>query len=264
MVKIPSTSRRPFCSSGISSGQVCCTGAVVSRTVRLRSNAVSAGKGYGLRLCTPTTETVPPARTVASESSSEVSLPTASITESAPMPPVASITACTAGAGIAMAPSAAARSRRAATGSTAKTFAAPRNNALRSAQSPTAPRPITTAVPPTGMSARLAAAQPVARLSVSSSACSVLMFSGIFSSWKSAAGTASSSACAPPSTPEPKICGPDAHRMGSLVAHPAHAPQPATDEMSTRSPTFTVCTSGPASTTVPIASCPSDTGSKIG
>ncbi len=65
--------------------------------------------------------------------------------------------------------------------------------ALRNAHMPTAPRPITATDPPSGMSARLAAAQPVARLSVSSRACSVLIPSGIFSSWKSAAGTASSS-----------------------------------------------------------------------
>ena len=44
--------------------------------------------------------------------------------------------------------------------------------------------------------------------------------------------------------------------MGLPVAQPAQAPQPVTDETSTRSPTLTVCTSGPTSATVPTASWP--------
>ena len=119
---------------------------------------------------------------------------------------------------------------------------------------------MTTTVPPGGMSARCAPAQPVARLSVSSSASSVSIPSGILSSWKSAVGTASSSDWAPPSTPAPKICGPCTQQTGSWVAQPAQCPQPATEDTSTRSPTVTLRTSGPASTTVPIASWPRATG----
>ncbi|COZ56128.1 Uncharacterised protein [Mycobacterium tuberculosis] len=78
--------------------------------------------------------------------------------------------------------------------------------------------------------------------------------SGILSTWKSAAGTASRSACAPPSTPAPKIIGPEKHMTGSWVSHPGQTPQPATEDTMTRSPTPTVRTCGPASTMVPTAS----------
>ena len=232
--------------------------------VRLRIRQASAGSGYGCRSCTPTMDTVPPVRTASSASLIEVSVPTASMTASTPRPPVASRMDCAPGGATGTAPAACARSRRVCTGSTAYTVAAPRVSALRSAHMPTAPRPTIATDPPNGISARFAAAQPVARLSVSSSACSVLIPSGNASSWKSAAGTASSSDCAPPSTPEPKICGPCTQRIGSRVAQPAHRPQPATEDTSTRSPTLKPTTWEPVSTIVPIASCPRATGSKRG
>ncbi len=71
-------------------------------------------------------DTVPPARTASMASLMEASMPTASMTESTPSPPVASRIACAEGGANVIAPEAAARSRLASTGSTAKTFAAPR------------------------------------------------------------------------------------------------------------------------------------------
>lgn len=104
VVKMPSTLSRPDCNSGISSGQVRCTGAVVIRRVMLRIKQPSALSGNGFKSCTPTTETVPPGRTALSASVSEASVATASITASAPRPPVAARIASTAGALIGAAP----------------------------------------------------------------------------------------------------------------------------------------------------------------
>ena len=112
------------------------------------------------------------------------------MTEWAPRPSVASITAATVGASTGTAPDSAARALRPATGSTASTRPAPRAMAERTAQSPTAPRPSTTTVPPGGVSARLAPIQPVFRLSVSNRPASSPTPSGMASIWKSAKGTA--------------------------------------------------------------------------
>lgn len=78
---------------GISCGQVCWTGAVVIRSVTLRNSAGKAGNGNGCRSCTPTTDTVPPARTAVRASDIVTSEPTASITASTPRPPLSSIAA---------------------------------------------------------------------------------------------------------------------------------------------------------------------------
>ncbi len=109
-----------------------------------------------LRL-TPTTETVPPGAALETASTMVASAPTASITLSAPRPPVASNTWSAPGAtraSIGSAPRRSARARRSGTTSTARRRAGPKSEAHWSAMIPTGPRPTTTTVAPGRMSAR--------------------------------------------------------------------------------------------------------------
>ena len=223
--------------------------------------AITIGNGWARFVETPTTDTVPPGFTAMMASLMVWSWPTASITASAPRPPVASriwaIAPPSAGS-IVSAPMRSACSRRWATGSTASTRAGEYSSADRRAQIPTGPRPMTATVEPGAMSARRAPMKPVGRMSVSRTACSSPMDSGITRTDVSAAGTATSSAWPPasskdvPNTFEPAF----RQRMGQPARHSPHAPHPTTPLTSTRSPSATVRTSAPTSTTVPMNSWP--------
>ena len=158
-VKVPARSRRPDWTSGTSAGQVPGTGAKTVRTVRLFKKTSPIGKGSSMDRFTPTIETVPPVATHERASSTVASAPTASITDSAPRPPVASSTWADPGAmraSIGSAPSASARASRSGTMSTARIRAGPNKAAHCSAMTPTGPSPTTTTVAPGRMEARRA------------------------------------------------------------------------------------------------------------
>ena len=106
---------------------------------------------------TPTTEMVPPGAAQDTASTMVASAPTASITLSAPRPPVASSTWSDPGAtraSMGSAPRRSARASRSGTTSTARMRAGPKSDAHCSAMIPTGPRPTTTTVAPGWMSAR--------------------------------------------------------------------------------------------------------------
>ena len=89
---------RPDCRSGTRAGQVPGIGANTARTVRLFKRTMAIGKGRSMLRFTPTTETVPPGAAEDTASTMVASDPTASITLSAPRPPVASSTCAAPGA----------------------------------------------------------------------------------------------------------------------------------------------------------------------
>ena len=189
----------------------------------------------------------------------DASAPTASMTDWAPRPPVASSTWADPGAiraSMGSAPSRSARARRSGTMSTARMRAGPKREAHWSAMMPTGPSPITTTVAPGVMAARCAPRKPVGRMSVRSTASSSATPSGMGSAKRSANGTAMASAWPPGrsgTVPNAAVLS-FRQTLGWPARQGRHTPQPMTPETSTRSPRSRLCTSGPASATVPMAS----------
>ena len=93
---------------------------------------------------------------------------------------------------------------------------------------------------------------------MSSTACSSVMPSGIFTTDASAAGTATASAWPPCSSSEvPNTLVPALrHTTTSPARRAAQRPHPTTPETRTRSPASTVVTSAPTASTVPTNSWP--------
>ena len=156
---MPPRARRPDWTSGTREAHVPGIGAKTVLTVRLFKKTRPMGKGSSMDRLTPTMETVPPVATHDRASSTVASAPTASITESAPHPPVASSTWAEPGASrasIGSAPSASARASRSGTMSMARILAGPKSAAHWSAMMPTGPSPTTATVEPGRMEARCA------------------------------------------------------------------------------------------------------------
>ena len=154
------------------------------------------------------TATRPPGLTRSSANLTVAGLPTASIAQSAPLPPESefaiSITSSLDGFK-GLHPLALPFSNLPSSRSTAITVAAPRISADSCAKTPTGPQPITTTVSLGPTSARSAPIYPVGRMSVRNNTCSSSSSSGILKRLVSANGTRTPSACPPGLRGEPKI-----------------------------------------------------------
>lgn len=139
------------------------------------------------------------------------------------------------------------------------TRSAPRRTAARTPQSPTAPSPTTATVDPGRTPADRAAWCPVGRTSVSGSTLrsrsSPASSAGSRTSVPSACGTRTASPC-PPSAPSPPKNPPRTHDVGSPRVQWSQTPSDQVNGDRTRSPTRTLRTASPTSSTTPRNSWP--------